>query len=139
QGATGLPADFVPLRLILQATGSALELTRPVMVLGRHSEADIRLPLPDVSRRHCQLSYVNGAWHVRDLKSLNGTFLNDKPIEEALLCHGDRLRVGGFTFGVDFAAAQTARKDEMVLPLKPAFPATLSPDNPPGEPIRKAS
>jgi len=98
-----LPADFVPLRLVLQPSGVALELTRPDMVLGRHSEADVRLPLPDVSRRHCQFTFHAGAWHVRDLKSLNGTFVNGQPVEEAPVCHGDTLRVGGFTFAVDLA------------------------------------
>jgi pSer/pThr/pTyr-binding forkhead associated (FHA) protein len=96
-----LPADFVPLRLVLHPGGASVELNRPEMLLGRHSEADIRLPLPDVSRRHCRFVFRDGCWHIYDLKSLNGTFINDHPVDEALVCHGDRLRVGGFTFSVD--------------------------------------
>ena len=63
----GLPADFIPLRLVLKTSGAAVDLTRPDMVLGRHSQADVRLPLPDVSRRHCRFYFLEGAWHVQDL------------------------------------------------------------------------
>ena len=45
-GANVLPLDFVPLRLLLQPGGLRIELTRPDMLVGRHSEADIRLPYP---------------------------------------------------------------------------------------------
>jgi len=132
--ADGLPADFLPLRLLAQATGSVVELNRPDMVLGRHSEADVRLPLPDVSRRHCRFTFRAGAWHIQDLKSLNGTFLNDLAVEEAQVCHGDVLRIGGFHFTVDLRASRRADK-EMMLPLKPILP-TISPD---AEEARRAS
>ena len=46
------------------------------MLIGRHSQADIRLPLPDVSRRHCRFFFGEGVWQVLDLNSLNGVFLN---------------------------------------------------------------
>lgn len=113
------PVNFVPLRLVLQESGVAVELTRADMLVGRHSEADIRLPLPDVSRRHCRFVFVDGCWHVHDLKSLNGTFLNDAPVENALVCHGDTVRVGGFTFEADLSptcqAAEVLRASEGVL------------------------
>lgn len=118
-----LPRDFVPLRLVLQGSGAAVELTRPEMVLGRHSQADIRLPLPDVSRRHCRFFFRDGAWHVQDLKSLNGIMLNDEQIEESLLCQGDRLRVGGFTFAVEVQGQRAVRREEMILSITRALPA----------------
>ena len=124
--AAGLPADFVPLRLLVQATGTAIELNRPDMVLGRHSEADVRLPLPDVSRRHCRFTFRDGSWHLKDLKSLNGTYLNDFAVEEAQICHGEVLRIGGFNLTVDLAPARLADK-ERVLPMKPILP-TISPE-----------
>jgi pSer/pThr/pTyr-binding forkhead associated (FHA) protein len=107
-----MPANFVPLRLVLQESGVTVELTRPDMLLGRHSEADIRLPLPDVSRRHCRFVFTDGCWHVHDLKSLNGTFLNDEAVEHALVCHGDTVRVGGFTFEADLS--NTAQSGEVL-------------------------
>jgi hypothetical protein len=57
---TGLPADFVPLRLVLQPSGATMEVAQADVLVGRHSCADVRLPLPDVSRRHCRLVFVGG-------------------------------------------------------------------------------
>lgn len=122
-GDPGLPADFVPLRLILRTTGASVELTRPEMVLGRHSEADIRLPLPDVSRRHCRFFFVESAWHIQDLKSLNGTFLNDRAVEESLICHGDTLRIGGFVFSADLGVERHQEKPNMILSITRILPA----------------
>lgn len=102
-----VPEDFVPLRLILQPSGSALELTQPDILLGRHSQADVRLPLPDVSRRHCRFFFGQGVWQVIDLNSLNGVFLNGEPIRQATLRQGDLIRIGGFIFAVDVNGANT--------------------------------
>ncbi len=89
------------MRLLLQPAGATVDVDRPDMVIGRHTEADIRLPLPDVSRRHCRLQFVAGGWQVVDLNSLNGTKVNGEPVQQAALEQGDLLRVGGFTFAVD--------------------------------------
>lgn len=97
------PADFVALRLMLQAGGYTFELTRPEVLAGRHTEADIRLPLPDVSRRHCRFTFARGAWQVCDLNSLNGVFVNGERVHEACLRQGDTVRIGGFTFVVELA------------------------------------
>lgn len=95
------PADFVPMRLVLQPSGASVEVNRPNMLIGRHSDADLRLPLPDVSRRHCRLEFVEGCWQVIDLHSLNGVFVNGEQVMQAPLEAGDQLRIGGFTFVVE--------------------------------------
>ncbi|MFO0878651.1 MAG: FHA domain-containing protein [Gemmataceae bacterium] len=95
------PADFVPMRLVLQPSGAVLDVGRPDMLIGRHTEADIRLPLPDVSRRHCRLQYLDGHWQVIDLNSLNGIHVNGEQVLQAPLDQGDLLRIGGFTFTVE--------------------------------------
>jgi pSer/pThr/pTyr-binding forkhead associated (FHA) protein len=124
---TGLPADFIPLRLVLKASGTTVDLTRPDMILGRHSAADIRLPLPDVSRRHCRFHFEEGAWHVEDLKSLNGTFVNEQAVEQALVCHGDTLRIGGFIFSVDLGGEKKRDNGEPILSITRALPAPKVP------------
>ena len=106
--AIPVPADFYPLRLLLQPSGAIVELTQPDMLLGRHSQADIRLPLPDVSRRHCRFLFGQGVWQVYDLHSLNGLFLNGELIRQTTLQQGDLLRIGGFTFAVDLSSRQTS-------------------------------
>ena len=95
-----LPHDFLPLRLLLQPGGLCLELTRPDMVIGRHSEADLRLALPDISRRHCRCVFTQGNWQIFDLNSLNGVFLNDQRMHQAILYDGDRLRLASLHFVV---------------------------------------
>lgn len=95
----------VPLLLILQPSGLVLRVEEPDVLVGRHSEADLRLPLPDVSRRHCRLQFFGGSWSVTDLNSLNGVQLNGQTVKRATIQHGDRLRIGGFTFLVQIGQA----------------------------------
>lgn len=97
------PVEVPPLRIVLEPSGRTVELTRSDILVGRHSEADVRLPLPDVSRRHCRLVYSEGHWRVFDLHSLNGIYLNGDLVEQAFLHSGDRLRVGGFVLELAFA------------------------------------
>src|SRR5439155_23662786 len=103
QGAAALPANFNPLRLVLQLSGAIIAVNRPDMLVGRHTECDIRLPLPDVSRRHCRLQFSEAGWQVVDLNSLNGIQVNGEPVLQAVLGQGDLLRIGSFTFCVDLA------------------------------------
>ena len=109
-----LPADFVPLRLAL-SSGRMMELTRADMVLGRHSSCDVRLPLPDVSRRHCRLFFQAGRWWIQDRDSLNGVFVNDERIETRALQAGDWVRVGGFAFVVQGAGDGVLRNIAAVM------------------------
>ena len=102
-----VPPDFVPLRLILQPSGATVEFIQPDILIGRHSQADMRLPLPDVSRRHCRFFFSQGVWQVLDLNSLNGVFLNGEPVRQATVRQDDLLRIGGFTFLVDVSGASS--------------------------------
>jgi predicted component of type VI protein secretion system len=96
-----LPDGFFPLRLVLRPGGFVVDLTRPQMVFGRHSDADVRLPLPDISRRHCRFVFEGGGWKVQDLSSLNGLYVNGERVAEAVLKQDDVVRVGGFLFTAD--------------------------------------
>lgn len=95
------PAELTPLRLVLQPTGLTFKLDRPRLVVGRHSTADVRLPLPDVSRFHCRFEFENGAWRVIDLNSMNGVYLNGARVTQSDIHPGDQIRLGGFTFVVE--------------------------------------
>jgi pSer/pThr/pTyr-binding forkhead associated (FHA) protein len=104
--AAPLPAGFCPLRLVLQPGGASIDVNQPSMLVGRHTDCDVRLPLPDVSRRHCRLQFADGGWQVVDLGSLNGIQVNGKQVPQAPLVQGDLLRIGSFTFTVELAPAQ---------------------------------
>jgi predicted component of type VI protein secretion system len=67
-------------------------------VIGRGQECNLRLPQPLVSRRHCELFERNGRLCVRDLGSMNGTYVGSDRISEAELPYEGLLTVGAVTF-----------------------------------------
>jgi pSer/pThr/pTyr-binding forkhead associated (FHA) protein len=113
--ADGTTPEFTPLRLTVEGGELTLLVDRPEMIAGRHSDADLRLPLPDVSRRHCRFAWNAGHWQVFDLGSLNGLYVNDQLIQFATLEQGDRLRIGGFAFVVHVTSETTIKQDERSL------------------------
>ena len=62
--------------------------------LGRGTNADFIVPDALISRIHCRFTATEQQLQVEDLKSTNGTFLNDRRIDVAFLGDGDRIRVG---------------------------------------------
>src|SRR5437870_673841 len=100
-GANAPPDLMAPLRLTLYPNGASIEINRPDMVVGRHADSDVRLHLPDVSRKHCRFHFCDGHWHVLDLNSTNGVFVNDVPVDRAVLRHRDLVRIGSYTFEVN--------------------------------------
>jgi pSer/pThr/pTyr-binding forkhead associated (FHA) protein len=68
--------------------------TGAVKTVGRAPRADFVLDAALVSRLHCRITAGADKLEVVDLKSTNGTFVNDKRVAKAQLAAGDRLRVG---------------------------------------------
>ena len=64
--------------------------------IGRHPNSDIVLDDITVSRRHAQVVFSEGAYVVRDVGSLNGTYVNQQRTDEARLYHGDEVQIGKF-------------------------------------------
>jgi predicted component of type VI protein secretion system len=112
--------------VLLSKNGSqkVFALPKPVMVLGRRHDCDLRIPLPIVSRRHCQLSANAQTMKLRDLGSRSGTFLNNKQVEpekDIPLKPGDYIRIGPLTF-----VCQIDGKPAKIAP-PPKKPATQAP------------
>jgi pSer/pThr/pTyr-binding forkhead associated (FHA) protein len=89
-----LPSGFVPLKLCITSEHLHIDIWRPVAIIGRHSDVDIRLAYPDISRRHCRLAFEDGQWRVNDLNSLNGIYVNNFAADESTLFTGDIVRIG---------------------------------------------
>jgi len=71
---------------------------------------------PSVSRNHAVIE-LSGTWRVRDVGSSSGTFVNDKPVREARLCHGDRVRFGDIEmFFVETASPLPPRPEHIDTP-----------------------
>jgi hypothetical protein len=66
------------------------------VTVGRSRQCDVVVVEETVSRFHAELRHDDGdTWTVRDLDSTNGTWLNGTRVEEARVCGGDVLRLGG--------------------------------------------
>jgi hypothetical protein len=76
--------------------GSRFLLDSEVTTAGRHPDSDIFLDDVTVSRRHAEFVRRGGGFAVRDVGSLNGTYLNRERIDEAPLAGGDEVQVGKY-------------------------------------------
>ena len=76
--------------------GSRFLLDSELTTAGRHPESDIFLDDVTVSRRHAEFYRQGETFTVRDVGSLNGTYVNRERIEEAGLNAGDEVQVGKF-------------------------------------------
>lgn len=76
--------------------GSRFLLDSDLTTAGRHPESDIFLDDVTVSRRHAEFYRRGGGFSVRDVGSLNGTYVNRERIEEVALSGGDEVQIGKF-------------------------------------------
>src|SRR5262249_31095636 len=76
--------------------GSRFRLDGELTTAGRHPDSDIFLDDVTVSRRHAEFYRHGARFTVRDVGSLNGTYVNRERIEEAELIGGDEVQIGKF-------------------------------------------
>ena len=83
----------------------------PSITIGRGKAATIRIQESTAGREHCRLTYTDGALHVADLDSRNGTYINDEKIKEGTLSAGDILRCGSFPITIEAPVREGAIED----------------------------
>lgn len=76
--------------------GATYLLDKDTVVVGRSPDADIFLDDVTVSRRHAEFQRTSGQFELRDLGSLNGTYVNGESIETKHLLRGDEVQIGKF-------------------------------------------
>jgi len=76
----------------------SFSLTRDITVIGRREDCDLRIPLGEVSRKHCRLVRDSDTLRLEDLGSSNGTFHNGQRVQEVTLGPGDSVQVGPIVF-----------------------------------------
>src|SRR5215207_2230686 len=76
--------------------GARFLLDHDVTTSGRHPDSDIFLDDVTVSRRHAEFHREGGTFTVRDVGSLNGTYVNRERVEAATLSNGDEVQIGKF-------------------------------------------
>jgi len=87
--------------VLLKNSGAhkAFDLPSSVTTIGRRHDCDLRIPLPTVSRRHCELSQNGDTLEIIDLDSKGGTFVNDERVNgQTVVKAGDTIRIGPLTF-----------------------------------------
>jgi hypothetical protein len=80
--------------LVVDGPGTRHELSTGRNVIGRGTEADIRLPDTGVSRKHVDVVLEGGTATAEDLGSTNGTLVNGRRITRQPLVDGDVIRIG---------------------------------------------
>lgn len=99
-------------------------ISKPSTLIGRGEECSMRVPLSQVSRKHCELIQNNGYLKLKDLGSSNGTYVNGKRVLEKKLKAGDRLQIGSLVFTV-----QIDGQPAQIEPLLSAPSPTTTPDD----------
>ena len=80
----------------IEINGTRHQISRPTLVLGRSTDADVRIDDPGVSRRHCEIR-VGATSTVQDLGSTNGIVVDGQHTTRATLRDGSRIVVGSTT------------------------------------------
>jgi pSer/pThr/pTyr-binding forkhead associated (FHA) protein len=76
--------------------GSSFRLDEASTSIGRHPDSDVFLDDITVSRRHVVIDRKESGYTLRDVGSLNGTYVNRKRVDEAPLRYGDEVQIGRY-------------------------------------------
>jgi len=98
KGSLRKSADSIP-PITLKAVIGDEKLTKRFrqseIIIGRDPSVDFSIGNETISLRHCKIRYHQKQWWVEDLKSTNGTYLNNDPVTiETILANADQLRLG---------------------------------------------
>ena len=94
-----LPKDKILLVVIKgPSIGEKFFINKQVLNIGRSAESDILLDDITVSRHHAVTEKNDSTYVIRDLESLNGTYINGNIVNETELNNGDRIQIGKYVF-----------------------------------------
>jgi len=79
---------------LAEESPSTHDLTEEKITIGRLPDNSLQISDDSVSSHHAELALEHGAYHLHDLGSTNGTFINGEPVTDAILKDGDQLRIG---------------------------------------------
>jgi hypothetical protein len=89
-----LGMEGAPEPATLTVNGSQHRLEKPVVVIGRSKESDIRVADPNISRRHAEIRQEGSTFWLVDLDSTNGVAVNGRTLKRAKLENEDRITLG---------------------------------------------
>jgi predicted component of type VI protein secretion system len=109
----------------------SFSIVRDMTVVGRREDCDLRIPLGEVSRKHCRLIKESDSVRLEDLGSSNGTFHNGQRTREATLAAGDTIQIGPVTFMVQIDGVPADEEMQPATHGEPGAAAEAPVDFPP--------
>jgi predicted component of type VI protein secretion system len=106
---------------VLQEVGIGESLVK----IGRAIDNDVVIDNPAVSGQHASVENLGGMYVLEDLKSTNGTFVNDKRISRCRLQDGDLVRIGKHELAFEHAGQEEAEE----APAEQSSPGDSAPDS----------
>jgi pSer/pThr/pTyr-binding forkhead associated (FHA) protein len=90
-----------------------IETDKEVITIGRNVKNDIQIDNLSVSKQHARIVKHKGGYMVEDMKSTNGTYLNEKKITKEKLIHNDIITIGKHTLQaiLEKKPAESAQQD----------------------------
>ena len=87
-------------RAYLEITGigqeaTVVELRKEETLIGRTADCDVQIPSNNVSRKHACVGFRNEEYHIKDLDSTNGVYVNGVKIDKCVLRNLDQIEIGG--------------------------------------------
>ncbi len=97
-GPRGHGRRALPQLIVIEgiSRGRFLELSKPMISIGRREDNDLILASGSVSKKHCQVYCDGEHFLIEDLQSTNGVLVNGArlaPGESRMLCHGDTIAI----------------------------------------------
>ena len=86
-------------------SGLEFQLSKHWATIGRSPRNSFQIPATSVSGQHCEVRLKGDQLLVRDMRSTNGTFINDSMISQGVLKGGDTLRLGDIQLRLEPSAA----------------------------------
>ncbi len=89
---------MMEMHIINRATGATLKAfalsDTTEVIIGRDADCDVTINAPSISREHCSIEHVDGAFHLRDLESTGGTIVDGARIDEVRIEDGLEVQLG---------------------------------------------
>jgi pSer/pThr/pTyr-binding forkhead associated (FHA) protein len=116
-----MAAQLVPINA---GSTPIVAIARPVILIGRHPECDVRLDSPQISRRHCCVALAYDRVVIRDLGSRHGVRVNGVAVDEAQLYSGDEVAISHLLYRFE-SLDPPARKPKTPKPAKLNGPPSI--------------
>ncbi|MFN8447118.1 MAG: FHA domain-containing protein [Anaerolineae bacterium] len=94
------------------STGTIFPLSGNTMVVGRDVSSDLVIQDPEISRRHLRLRFIGNGYHVEDLGSTNGTFVNGDTVNQSRCLEPNDLIQLGTMVQVQYVVRDASLEDD---------------------------